>query len=91
MSEVVTRNERRVVEGVVTSNKMNKTIKVTVTEKVKHAMYEKRMNRSSVYTAHDENNAANIGDIVEIMETRKVSKTKTWRLVKILKQAEQLQ
>lgn len=89
MSETnVARNPRRTVTGVVTSDKMNKTIKVTVDRQVKHPLYEKRINRKSVYTVHDENNDAKMGDTVEIMETRKLSKTKCWRLVSVLKRAE---
>lgn len=82
------RNRRRTVIGVVTSNRMNKTIKVTVERQVCHPVYEKRIRRRTVYTAHDEKNEAKVGDTVEIMETRKLSKTKTWRLVNILKRAE---
>ena len=82
------RNQRRSVVGLVTSDKMDKTIKVTVERQVKHALYEKRVNRRTVYTAHDEKDEAHAGDTVEIEETRKLSKTKCWRLVKILKRAE---
>ncbi len=89
MSETVdTRNMRRTVVGVVTSDKMDKTIKVTVERQVKHPLYEKRLNRKSVYTAHDEKNEAKLGDTVEIMETRKLSKSKCFRLVSVLKRAE---
>lgn len=83
-----TRTRRRVVTGVVTSNKMQKTIKVTVSRQSKHPFYEKRIVRKTTYTAHDENNEAKMGDTVELMETRKLSKTKSWRLVKVLKRAE---
>lgn len=86
MSETTaTRNSRRVVTGEVSSDKMDKTIKVEVNTQVKHPIYEKRMNRRTVYTAHDENNEARIGDTVEIMETRKLSKNKCFRLVKVLR------
>ncbi|MBN2711447.1 MAG: 30S ribosomal protein S17 [Planctomycetes bacterium] len=88
MSETAARNVRRTVIGVVTSDKCDKTIKVSVDRQVKHPIYEKRMRRTTVYTAHDENNEAKKGDTVEIMETRKFSKTKTWRLTKVLKKAE---
>lgn len=87
MSESVARNLRRVITGVVTSDKMDKTIKVTVDRQVKHPVYEKRMRRRTVVTAHDENNEAKEGDLVEVMETRKLSKSKTWRLVKVVKEA----
>lgn len=82
------RNKRRTVIGTVCSNKMDKTIKVEVNISVKHPIYEKRLNRRSVFTAHDENNEANAGDTVEIMETRKLSKTKCFRLVKVLRRAD---
>ena len=85
MSEQVTRNTRRTVVGTVCSDKMDKTIKVEVNIQVKHPFYEKRVNSRSVYTAHDENNDAKQGDMVEIMETRKLSKTKCFRLVKVLR------
>ena len=85
MSEQLTRNTRRTVVGTVCSDKMNKTIKVEVNIQVKHPVYEKRVNSRSVYTAHDENNDARQGDVVEIMETRKLSKTKCFRLVKVLR------
>ena len=87
MSEQVTRNTRRTVVGTVCSDKMDKTIKVEVNIQVKHPVYEKRVNSRSVYTAHDENNEAKQGDMVEIMETRKLSKTKCFRLVKVLRRA----
>ncbi len=89
MSENATaRNQRRSAVGVVTSDKMDKTIKVTVKRQVKHPVYEKRINRKTVYTAHDEKNEARKGDLVEIAETRKHSKTKCWRLVKVLRRVE---
>lgn len=85
MSEVATRNMRRVVIGTVYSDKMDKTISVEVNTQVKHPIYEKGVNRRTVYKVHDENNEAKVGDIVEIMETRKISKNKCFRLVKVLK------
>ena len=85
MSEVATRNTRRVVYGTVFSDKMDKTISVEVNTKVTHPIYEKGVNRRTVYKVHDENNEAKVGDIVEIMETRKISKNKCFRLVKVLK------
>ena len=89
MSEnVIVRNQRRGAVGLVTSDKMEKTIKVTIKRQVKHPIYEKRINRKTVYIAHDENNDARKGDVVEIAETRKHSKTKCWRLVKIIRRAE---
>ena len=89
MSEkTATRNRRRTMVGVVTSDKMDKTIKVMLQRQVKHPVYEKRLNRKTVLTAHDEKNDAKTGDTVEVMETRKLSKSKTWRLVKVLRRAE---
>lgn len=86
MSEETTgRNQRRSMIGVVSSNKMDKTIKVTVQRHTKHPVYQKRVKRRTVYTAHDENNVALEGDTVEIMETRKLSKSKCWRLLRVLK------
>lgn len=86
-NQTAVRNERRTVYGIVTSSKMDKTIKVTIERQVQHPIYEKRLRRSTVLTVHDENNEAREGDTVEVMETRKLSKTKCWRLVKILKRA----
>lgn len=88
MSEQATRNLRRVVIGQVSSDKMDKTIRVEVNTQIKHPIYEKRINRRTVYIAHDEKNEAKIGDTVEIMETRKLSKNKCFRLVKVLRQAD---
>jgi len=73
--------------GVVTSNKMTKSIVVAVERKVKHAKYGKFLNKTSKFVAHDEKNECNIGDTVRIMETRPLSKTKCWRLVEILERA----
>ena len=81
------RNLRKERIGSVVSNKMEKTITVSVEKKVKHAMYGKFMKQSKKYTVHDEKNDANIGDIVKIMETRPLSKNKRWRLVEILERA----
>ena len=82
------RNNRRTVQGVVKSAKMQKTILVTVMREFKHPKYEKRVRRTKHYVVHDEKGEARPGDIVEMMETRKLSKTKTWRLVKVLKRHE---
>lgn len=81
------RRPRRQVTGIVTSDKMDKTIKVTVLREFKHPKYEKRIRRSTVYTAHDENKEAKMGDTVTITETRRLSKTKTWRLLTVDKRA----
>jgi small subunit ribosomal protein S17 len=83
----VERNLRKTRTGKVVSNKMDKTIVVTVEEHVKHPLYNKIMKRSSKLKAHDENNACNIGDTVKVMETRPLSKDKRWRLVEIIEKA----
>ena len=79
-----TRNLRKTRIGVVTSNKMTKTITVEVERKVKHPIYGKFVKKSTRFHAHDEKNEASIGDVVRIMETRPLSKTKRWRLVEIV-------
>lgn len=82
------RNRRRVEKGVVVSDSSDKTITVLVENKIQHPVYKKRINRSKKYKAHDENNEAKVGDTVVIMETRPLSKTKRWRLVRIEQAAE---
>jgi len=82
-----TRNLRKERIGVVTSNKMDKTITVAVRWKEKHPIYGKFVNKTKKYYAHDEKNECNIGDTVRIMETRPLSKTKRWRLVEIIERA----
>jgi small subunit ribosomal protein S17 len=79
-----TRNLRKERIGVVTSNKMTKTITVAVERKVKHPIYGKFIKKTTRFHAHDEKNEASIGDVVRIMETRPMSKTKRWRLVEIV-------
>ncbi len=81
------RNLRKEKTGVVTSNKMNKSITVAIKWKEKHPIYGKFVNKTKKYHAHDEKNECNIGDIVKIMETRPLSKTKRWRLVQIIERA----
>ena len=78
------RNLRKTRIGVVTSNKMTKTITVAVERKVKHPIYGKFVKKTTRFHAHDEKNEASIGDIVRIMETRPLSKTKRWRLVEVV-------
>ncbi len=73
--------------GVVASNKMDKSILVTVNRKVKHPMYGKFVKKSTKLMAHDEQNSCNIGDTVKIMETKPLSKDKCWRLIEILERA----
>ena len=82
-----TRNLRKEITGVVTSNKMDKSITVAIKWKEKHPIYGKFVNKTKKYHAHDENNECNIGDTVKIMETRPLSKTKRWRLVEIIERA----
>ena len=81
---MVERNLRKTRIGVVTSNKMTKTITVAVERKVKHPIYGKFVKKTTRFHAHDEKNEASIGDVVRIMETRPLSKTKRWRLVEVL-------
>ena len=82
-----TRNLRKVRSGVVSSNKMDKTITVAVKWKEKHPIYGKFVNKTKKYHAHDEKNDCNIGDTVTIMETRPLSKLKRWRLIQINERA----
>jgi len=81
------RNNRKVREGLVTSNKMEKSIVVSVERKLKHAKYGKFLKRTTQLMAHDEKNECNIGDKVKVMETRPLSKNKGWRLVEIIEKA----
>ncbi len=81
------RNERKTRVGVVVSDKMQKTIVVSIQELVQHKLYKKSVKRTVKFMAHDENNEAHIGDKVSIMETRPLSKHKRWRLVSIVEKA----
>lgn len=81
------RGFRKVKIGEVTSNKMDKTIVVKIEDSVRHPLYKKIIKRTIKFKAHDENNECNIGDKVEIMETRPLSKDKRWRLTQILEKA----
>ena len=81
------RNLRKERIGVVASNKMDKSIVVSVERKVKHAKYGKFVKTTTRFVAHDEKNDCNIGDTVRIMETRPLSKSKNWRLVEIVERA----
>ena len=81
------RNARKVREGLVVSDKMEKTIVVEVEDRVKHPLYGKVMRRTSKLKAHDEQNTAGIGDRVLVMETRPLSATKRWRLVEVVEKA----
>ncbi|MCE2825029.1 MAG: hypothetical protein RL423_278 [Bacteroidota bacterium] len=84
---MVVRNLRKTRIGVVTSNKMNKTITVAVERKVKHPIYGKFVKKTTKFHAHDEKDECTMGDIVKIMETRPLSKTKRWRLVEVVEKA----
>ena len=82
-----TRSYRKIREGLVVSDKMDKTVVVAVEDRVKHALYGKIIRRTTKYKAHDESNACGIGDRVRLMETRPLSATKRWRIVEILEKA----
>ncbi|MCE2763535.1 MAG: 30S ribosomal protein S17 [Ilumatobacteraceae bacterium] len=86
-TETAERPNRKVREGIVSSNKMDRTIVVEVVERVRHPKYNKFVMRTKKLYAHDEANDANIGDKVRVMETRPLSKTKRWRVVEILERA----
>jgi len=81
------RGRRKVREGIVVSDKMDKTVVVQIEDRVKHPLYGKVLRRTSKLKAHDENNACGIGDRVMLMETRPLSATKRWRVVEILEKA----
>lgn len=80
-------NNRKIRQGIVTSDKMDKTVVVSVESKKKHDMYSKFIISSKKYKAHDESNEAGIGDLVEIIETRPLSATKRWRMSRIIEKA----
>ena len=86
-AEDAVRNARKVREGVVVSNKMNKTIVISNVERVRHPRYSKFVARTKKLYAHDETNDAKIGDRVRVMETRPMSKQKRWRLIEVLERA----
>lgn len=81
------RNLRKTRVGVVSSDKMDKTVVVTIKDKVRHPLYGKIINRTVKYKAHDEKNECGVGDKVLIMETRPISKDKRWRVVEIIEKA----
>lgn len=83
----IERGRKKTKMGIVTSDKMDKTITVAVLRKVKHPLYGKFVKKTSKFAAHDEKNECGIGDTVRIMETRPLSKNKTWRLVEVLEKA----
>lgn len=84
-------HKRKIKVGTVSSDKMNKTITVRVETVKQHPLYKKTIRTSKKYKAHDEENAARIGDVVKIMETRPLSKDKRWTLIEIIHRAETLQ
>lgn len=87
MSTMTQRKSRKTRIGLVSSDKMDKTITVSVERKVKHPIYGKFLKKTKKFHAHDEQGTAGIGDTVRIMETRPLSKTKRWRLVEIIEKA----
>jgi len=87
VSGSVERRTRKTREGVVVSDKMDKTVVVAVEDRVKHALYGKVMRRTSKLKAHDEQNECGVGDRVLVMETRPLSATKRWRVVEVLERA----
>ena len=84
---MVERNLRKTRIGVVKSNKMDKTITVSVERKVKHPIYGKFVKKTTNFHAHDEKNECTVGDVVRIMESRPLSKTKRWRMVEVVEKA----
>ena len=81
------RNNRKERKGVVVSDKQDKTITIAVERRTQHPKYKRVVKKTKKYTAHDEDNVCNEGDIVRIMETRPLSKTKRWRLIEIIEKA----
>ena len=87
ITETMTRKLRKERIGIVTSNKMNKSIVVSVERKEKHPFYGKYVTKTKKFVAHDEDQTCNIGDTVRIMETRPISKRKCWRLIEVVERA----
>ena len=83
----IIRGYRKTRTGIVTSDKMDKTVTVAIKTKVRHPLYGKMVNRTRKFTAHDEENACGVGDTVKIMETSPISKDKRWRVVEIIEKA----
>ena len=81
------RGQRKIIQGVVSSDKMDKSRVVVVERQVKHPLYKKYVKKTSKFMAHDEQNDSHIGDTVRIMETRPLSKNKRWRLVEVVERA----
>jgi small subunit ribosomal protein S17 len=87
MTDTNVRNNRKVREGLVVSNKMNKTVVIAIIERVRHPKYDKFVTRTKKLYAHDEANDAKVGDKVRVVETRPLSKLKRWRVLEILERA----
>jgi len=87
MAKTAVRSNRKVREGLVVSNKMNKTVVIAIVERVRHPKYDKFITRTKKLYAHDEANDAKTGDKVRVVETRPLSKTKRWRVVEVLERA----
>ncbi len=87
-NEVITRGRRKVRVGVVVSDRMDKTVVVAVERIMRHPLYGKTVKRTKKFHAHDENNECQVGDVVEIMETRPLSKTKRWRVSRVVQKAQ---
>jgi small subunit ribosomal protein S17 len=88
--ETETRNKRKTLNGVVTSRMGDKSVKVTISYKTPHPLYKKVVNRKTVVHVHDDSNEAKVGDKVEIMETRPLSKLKRWRILRITEKAPEI-
>lgn len=87
-NEVFTRGRRKVRVGVVVSDRMDKTVVVAVERLMRHPLYGKTVKRTKKFHAHDENNECQVGDVVEIMETRPLSKTKRWRVSRVIQKVQ---
>jgi small subunit ribosomal protein S17 len=87
-NEVVTRGRRKVRVGTVVSDRMDKTVVVAVVRMMRHPLYGKTVKRTKKFHAHDENNECRVGDVVEITETRPLSKTKRWRVARVIQKAQ---
>ena len=85
--QAIDRNERKVITGKVVSNKMDKSIVVSIERKVMHPKYGKFVKKTATFMAHDEKNECQVNDVVKLMETRPMSRHKRWRLVEILERA----
>jgi len=87
MSETTTRNRRKLLIGEVISNTGNKSLKVAAFYKIQHPLYKKEIKQKTIFHVHDEDSTCNVGDRVEIMETRPISKNKRWRVVRVVETA----